>query len=231
MLNYVSTKREYLREYVKGLILVREEPITLNNEIVGNKYYCLDKGIEIEIACYHKLNNLSVIRTENEGYTPSKGLVKASDLFNEKNILNGLVTVPNYTLEGTDGIGKSTVIESLMDEGIVCFDRNLDVICKYMLFDVSMEKRVNEYRKYLESTKDKILFLVNMDEEELRKRIYSRSVISEFDKYAVEYNKLYYDTYNVMKEKGYLNNKLHLLDCTNLSKEEQINAVKKMVLR
>ncbi len=231
MINYVSTKKEYLRDYIKGLTFLRKELITHNNKIIGSRVYYLDDKEEIEVSCYHEINNLYVLRTDSKQYRPIKGLVKASDLFDEFNILNGLVNVSNYTLEGTDGIGKSTVIESLLDEGIVCFDRNLDVICKYMLFDVPMEKRILEYKKYLETTKDKILFLVNMDEEELQKRINSRESITEFDKYAVEYNKLYYETYNVMQEKGYLNDKLFLLDCTGFSKEEQISSVKKMILR
>ena len=99
-----------------------------------------------------------------------------------------------------------------------------------MLFDVPMEKRIREYKKYLEITKDKILFLVNMDEEEIKRRIYSRNVVSDFDKYAVEYNRMYYDTFNCLKEKGFLNDKLLLLDCTGFTKEEQKEKIKRLVL-
>ena len=231
MLNFVSTKKEYLSSYLSGLKKLQKEDIIFNNEIVGSKTYYEDNNIVIEADCYFKLNNLCVIRTNDKNYIPRKGIIKVSNLYDQENITNGLIKVTNYILEGTDGIGKTTAIEGLLNDGIVCFDRNIDVICKYMLFDVPMEKRIIEYKKYLEKTEDKILFLVNIDEEELRRRIYSRDVVSEFDKYAVEYNRMYYDTYNNMKEKGYLNDKLFLLDCTGLSKEEQKEKIKKIVLR
>lgn len=231
MFNYVSTKKEYLRDYLNRLKGQRQEDIISEGKVIGSKTYCVDNGVSIEVDCYFELNNLCIIRTDDRNYNPSKGIMKVSNLFDQENIENGLINVTDYILEGTDGIGKTTAIESLLDEGIVCFDRNLDVICKYMLFDVPMGKRISEYKEYLERTRDKILFLVNMDEEEIRRRIYSRDVISEFDKYAVEYNRMYYDTYNVMREKGYLNDKLFLLDCTGLSKKEQKEKIKEIVLR
>ncbi len=231
MLNYVSTKREYLKDYLETLKLYRKEDIIYKNEIIGRKAYCLDNDIQIEVDCYFNLNNLTIIRTDNEEYTPRKGLIKVSNLYDQENIINGLITVPNFTLEGTDGIGKTSAIEGLLTEGIVCFDRNLDVICKYMLFNVSMTERIARYKKYLENTKDRILFLVNMDKDEIRQRINSRDIISDFDKYAVEYNQLYYETFKEMEKKDYLNDKLFLLDCTNLSMEEEKNKIKEIVLR
>lgn len=230
MINYVSTKREYLRDYLIGLEKLKMEAISIFGENIGSKTYYCDNGIDIEVDCYFNLNNLCVIRTNSDDYIPKKGIVKVSNLFDHESIESGLISVPNFTLEGTDGIGKTTVIESLLAEGIVCFDRNLDVICKYMLFNVPMEKRIAEYKKYLEKTKDKILFLVNMDEEEIRRRINSRDVISEFDKYAVEYNRLYYDTFMKMQEEGVGDDKLFLLDCTGFSIEEEKNKIKEIIL-
>lgn len=231
MNSYVSTKREYLSSYLKKLKELYEEPIIHKNEIVGKKIIYEDKGILIKVECYFNLNSLCIIRTNSNEYVPEKGFIKVSNLFDSENILNGFINVPNYTLEGTDGIGKTTTIEELIYEGIVCFDRNLDTICKYMLFDVPMETRIHEYKKYLEQTKDKILFLVNMDEEEIRRRIYSRDVVSEFDKYAVEYNRMYYETYKEMERRNLLYNKLFLADCTGLSVLEQKEKIKRMVLR
>lgn len=231
MFTYVSTKREYLAKYLKSMKEIKGESITFNGEVIGSKTYYEDKGTIIEVEKYFNLNNLCIIRTGDATYIPPKGFVKVNDIFSKESIVNGNIQVTNFILEGTDGIGKSTSIEKLLNEGIACLDRNLDVICKYMLFDVPMEKRIEEYKKYLESTKDRILFLVNMDAEELRRRIYSRDVVTEFDKYAVEYNQMYYDTYNEMACLGYLYDKLFLLDCTNLTEEEQKEKIKEIILR
>ncbi len=231
MYSYVSTKREYLIKYLKKIKKLYEEPIIFKNKIIGKKMYCKDNDINIEVECYYNLNNLCVIRTNNKAYIPDKGLVKVSALYEQENILQGLIKVPNYTLEGTDGIGKSTTIELLIEEGIVCFDRNLNVICKYMLFNVPLETRIDEYKKFLKSTKDKIIFLVNMDEEELRRRINSRDIVSEFDKYSVEYNRMYFTTYKELERQGFLYDHLFLADCTGLSITEQKDKIKRMILR
>ena len=231
MINYVSTKKEYLVKYLNNVRVIDSIDIIFDGEVIGRKIYGEDNGVSIEIDQYFNFNKLCVIRTNDENYIPPKGIIKTTNIFDHENIVNGLVRVTNFTLEGTDGIGKSTAINDLLNEGIVCFDRNLDVICKYMLFDVPMKKRISEYKKYLENTKDRILFLVNRDEEELRRRINQREHISEFDKYAVEYNRMYYDTYKELEQRNWLYDKLFLLDCTGLTIDEQNNKIKEIVLR
>lgn len=231
MINYVSTKREYVPKYLASMTKLKEEFLVSNGEVIGRLVYYDDKGTTVEVENYYNLNNLVVIRTDTISYIPPKGFVKVNDIFSKENIVNGKIQVTNFILEGTDGIGKSTSIENLLNEGIVCLDRNLDVICRYMLFDVPTDKRIFEYKKYLESTKDRILFLVNMDAEELKRRIYSRDVVTEFDRYAVEYNQMYYNTFNEMERLGYLYDKLFLLDCTNLTESEQKEKIKEIILR
>ena len=54
-------------------------------------------------------------------------------------------------IEGTDGVGKSTTIKRLAKNNIICQDRSRNVISKYMLFDISMENRVNKYFEYLKN--------------------------------------------------------------------------------
>lgn len=133
-------------------------------------------------------------------------------------------------LEGTDGVGKTSTIEQLKKEGILCQDRSRDMISKYMLFDYSLEERSKKYYEYLKSHDCIILFLVNHDKEKLMNRIYSREKISEFDLEAYEYNTLYQETYDYMKEQDMLCHKLFLVDVTHLSLEEQVNKVRKVIL-
>lgn len=132
-------------------------------------------------------------------------------------------------LEGTDGVGKTITIQKLKEQGIICQDRSRDIISKYMLFTFTMAERVKVYDEYLKNTDDIVIFLINNDKDELMKRIYARDVISDFDLEAFEYNQLYVDTYNYMKEHNMLHGKLFLVDCTNLTLEEQVEKVKQVI--
>lgn len=158
----------------------------------------------------------------------SKSLIDVSNnnLYNENNLKNIIVT--NYVIEGTDGVGKTTTITGLINEGIVCSDRDKE-ICKYMLFDIDMKTRCENYEKYLNNNEIKVLFLVNNSKKELERRINQREKISEFDKQAYEYNELYKNTYIEM-QKYNVKNKLKIVDCTNLSIEEQITKVKETIM-
>ena len=134
-----------------------------------------------------------------------------------------------YILEGTDGVGKSSTIKELEKEGIICSDRSTDVISKYMLFNVDMETRANKYQEYLKDSNIKVIFMINNNKTEINRRIYSREKISEFDKKANEYNKLYLDTYNYMIKHNMTHNNLFLVDCTNLTFINQVNQIKKII--
>ena len=133
-------------------------------------------------------------------------------------------------LEGTDAVGKTSTINELKKNNIICQDRSRDMISKYMLFDYNLEYRVQKYHEYLKNTDCIIIFLVNHDKEELMRRVYSRGEIGEFDLQAYEYNKLYQETYDYMKENNLLEDKLFLVDVTGLTLEEQVEKVKEKIL-
>lgn len=218
---YVSTRENYLNLYLKNCTFI-------------DTYKFLDKTVNIynikdnNFVVEKYANDLTIIKSINK--LDIKGLVDVTSnpLYQDESINN--VKVSKAILEGTDGVGKTTVIENLIKKGIVCQDRS-EVICKYMLFDIPMKKRIKAYQKYLEEiSPNYVIFLINDSKEELEKRINSRKVISEFDKLAYEYNLLYKDTYNEFKK--YDNsNKLELIDCTNLSIEEQYNKIEKFILK
>lgn len=132
-------------------------------------------------------------------------------------------------LEGTDAVGKTSTINELKKYNIFCEDRSKDIISKYMLFDYSMEFRAKKYNEYLKNTDCIIIFLINNDKEELLKRVHQREKISDYDLEADKYNTLYLDTYNYMKEHDMLENKLFLVDVTNLNLKEQVNKVKEVI--
>ncbi len=130
-------------------------------------------------------------------------------------------------LEGTDAVGKSSVITNLKDYNLQDRDK---FISKLFMFDISLLDRVNRLFQYLKTNNNQVIFLVNNDKEELDRRIRLRTHLSEFDEYAYEYNQLYLDTFNYMKDHNLLMNKLFLVDTTNLSIKEQVNKVKEIIL-
>ena len=133
-------------------------------------------------------------------------------------------------IEGTDAVGKTTTINELKKENIICEDRSKDVISKYMLFDYTTEYRSKIYHEYLKSNDCLIIFLINNDKEELLRRVYQREIIGDYDLEAYEYNKLYQETYEYMKKNDMLENKLFLVDATDLTLEEQVNKVKETII-
>ena len=133
-------------------------------------------------------------------------------------------------LEGTDGVGKTTIIAELKKEGIECVDRHKAVFSRYMLFDVPMQVRVE---KYTELLKEDILIvlLINNDKAELDRRIRSRKKeISEFDRHAYEYNILYRETYEYMQEHGRAASNLIAVDLTGKTIEQSVAIVKEAIV-
>ncbi len=128
-------------------------------------------------------------------------------------------------LEGTDAVGKTSVINNLMEYQLLDRDKN---ICKLFEFDISLIDRVKKIKEYIKYN-NYIIFLVNNDKEELERRIKLRNTIDEYDKYTYLYNLLYLETFLYMEKNNLLNNKLFMVNCTGLSIEEQTEKVKKIV--
>lgn len=199
------------------------------------KYY-IDGGYEIDADFFLEPIKMVMIEVSSEkpleDYIPPKGFLEVSNTktFENYGIYNGSIQ-SNYTIiEGTDGVGKTATIEKLLDEGIICQDRSMDVVSKNMFFDIDVKTRANRIEEYLINNDKLIIILVNNDKEELESRINARKVLSEYDLEAYKYNQLYFDTFTYMKENNMLHNKLFLLDCTHLTLEDQVNKVKELIM-
>lgn len=129
-------------------------------------------------------------------------------------------------LEGTDAVGKTSVINKLTDNKMIDRDKK---ISKLMDFNISLIDRSNKLEEYLKLTDNYIIFLVNNDKKELERRINLRKVIDEYDKYTYLYNLLYLETYLYMEQKNMLNNKLFMVDCTGLDVEQQCCKVEETI--
>lgn len=131
-------------------------------------------------------------------------------------------------LEGTDAVGKTSVINNL--KGFNFKDRDIN-ISSLMSFDISLKTRSNKLNDYLKSIDDHVIFLINNDKEELEKRVYSRKVIDEYDRLTYLYNILYFETFLYMEYNNLLENKLYMIDCTNLSIKEESEKVKELIIK
>lgn len=129
-------------------------------------------------------------------------------------------------LEGTDAVGKTSVINNLSNYKLLDRDKK---ICKLFDFNISLIYRVNALKEYFEKNNNHIIFLINNDKEELERRINLREIIDEYDKYAYLYNLLYLETYLYIKQKHLFNDQLFMVDCTKLSLEDETQKVKKIV--
>lgn len=129
-------------------------------------------------------------------------------------------------IEGTDAVGKTSVINNLVGYNILDRDKN---ISKLFDFNTSIVDRVNAMKDYFKNNNNYIIFLINNSKEELEKRINSRKKIDEFDKYAYIYNLLYLETYLYMEKNRLLNNRLFMVDCTGLTIEEETQKVKEII--
>ena len=129
-------------------------------------------------------------------------------------------------LEGTDAVGKTSVINNLSDYKLLDRDKK---ISKLFDFNVSLLYRVNALKQYFNESNNFVIFLINNDKEELERRINMRKLKDEYDKYAYLYNLLYLETYLYIKQNNLFNDQLFMIDCTKLSLEDEINEVKKII--
>lgn len=239
-IKYTRSKKEGDKTIVEEIT----EDIFLSNfedskVIVKNRKKYQYDLFTIEIDYFYKPHEFIMVEVSSdtedlEKYQNPETLIEVTEnpIFQNKNIANGSIQKSNIIIEGTDGVGKTTVIKNLLKEGIICQDRCEDVISKNMLFDISMEKRAKEIEeKYFSKNQETmIVFLINLDKQELQRRINSREKISEFDLEAYEYGLLYRDTYEYMIRNYHTDGRLMVVDCTGLSKEEQYEKVKKRIM-
>ncbi len=241
-----SVDTKYTRSQKKGDITCVEEieeneflKNMVEQVIIKNKSKYIFGEYIIEIDNFSKPVQFTMIEVSTntgrlEDYIPEKTFVEVTNnpIYANKNIAKGSIKRTNVIIEGTDAVGKTTAIEKLLADGIVCQDRCEEVISKNMLFDISNEERSQKiYKEYFSKpNSNTIIFLVNFDEDELMRRVKARGEISEFDLEAYKYGLLYKETYDYMCSQYEIGNKLMLVDCTGLNIENQYEKVKNVIL-
>ncbi len=226
---FVPTRKEYFEQFLKSVQCVDEK----NTQTQIHRVYQNDDNKEFYID-YFPNHDIFLIQTNDSAILP-KGCLDVTDnpLFNPTAILNNSLKSVRPTLEGTDGVGKTTYTIELLKNGIVCQDRNIDVISKHMFFDIPMEKRAQVYYDTFKNHSHPVIFIVNTDKTELEKRIGKRSTVEgmgEYDDEAYRYGLLYIDTFIYMKEHKCLPDCFHMVDATGKSIDEISNTIKQISL-
>ena len=181
---------------------------------------------------FYSIKIVGIIRlfyiSENSNVKRYRDLIDVTKnkLYKIENILKGSLITTNIIIEGADGTGKSTLTRELAQKGYLCQDRAIREVTQSMREYIPKEIRVYNVKMYLEEKKNsKLVILYLSKEEELKKRIFSREEISEYDKKALIFQRLYLDTYFSLQH--YQN--IFLLDGYNKTPEELVQSVIKLI--
>lgn len=218
---------------------VYNEALKIVNKILikTREYYSFD-GFDIDVD-YIKCANIIIVEVSSKtrdlkDYIPCRGMIDVTNnsKFKNINIFNNSIKLSDIIIEGTDFTGKTSTITQLLDDGIVCQDRN-EYISSLMLFSVKLEDRIKGYREFLNSSHQRLIVLINNDEQELLRRMRKREsegdTIDEWDLQAYAFNGLYYQTFQTMLNLNICTDSFSIVDVTCLDEIEQYKKVKQII--
>lgn len=220
---FLALKDNLLKIFLGDKILIGSEIMHYDNsKVIKNIYdgFCtivVDKIITLICIPETRLNIMHSDFIE----------VTSNKIFDISNILAGSIFKANTVIEGGDGVGKSTLVSNLAQLGIICQDRAVKEITKKMKPEVVEDERLYSLQHYLNADRNrKVIFIYISDERELEKRIYSREIITEYDKKSVIFQRLYVDSYKKLKGQ---NSNLFLIDALNKSREDIVKEVMNII--
>ena len=222
MKKYVTLKDNLERIFLSKKKIIKSYFLTKENHNLLVEYYNGFIAVHIEgiVTIFYFFNE-----------TDEKPLndfidVTSNEKYQLKNILSGSLKKTNLVIEGADGVGKSTLIRNLANKGYLAQDRAVKEVTQKIREEISSEERINEIKKYLQADLNrKLVFLYLSDESVLTNRINSRELITEFDKKALIFQRLYVDTYNHLS--NFRN--LYIIDCSGKAPEELIKEIEKLI--
>ena len=197
MKTYIALKDNLERIFLSDKVLIRKWIIKKGSKEVFVEKYKGFYSIKIpDIIRLFFISQNSTIKPHNDFID-----VTGNKLYKISNILNGSLKKINIIIEGADGLGKSTLVNELAQQGYLSQDRAIHEVTQSMREYIPKEIRVENVRKYLAENKNRRLIILYLsDEEVLRERILNREEISEYDKKAIIYQRLYIDTYFALKD-------------------------------
>ena len=152
--------------------------------------------------------------------------VTQNKLYLLENVLKGSLKQTNIVIEGADGVGKSTLVAELAYKGYITQDRAVNEVTRKMREEIPKEDRIQGVKEYLEMDKNRqLVFLYLFDENVLKQRIESRKNISEYDKKALIFQRLYLDTYNGLKSFS----NIYIIDCLGKTPAELVKEIENLI--
>lgn len=188
---------------------------------------------EILVENYKKFSTISINKTItifffSDEERPFNDFINVTQnkLYLLENVLKGSLKQTNIVIEGADGVGKSTLVAELAYKGYITQDRAVNEVTRKMREEIPKEDRIQGVKKYLEMDKNrKLVFLYLSDENVLKQRIESRKDISEYDKKALIFQRLYLDTYNELKSFS----NIYIIDCLGKTPAELVKEIENLI--
>lgn len=219
---YLALKDNLLKIFLTDKKLLKSTEGDLRNE----------KGtLNFKITFYEGFYTIEFVNLATLIYLSTDSKIKPHPDFiditdNEKftlsNIATGKIYNANLVIEGSDGVGKSTLVANLAQRGILCQDRAVNEITKKMKPEIGTLERVLSVEQFLtQDLQRKLVFIYMSDEKELEARIQKRGMVSKYDKQALRFQQLYLDTYR--RFENYPN--IYLIDCLNKSRDDMVNEI------
>jgi hypothetical protein len=224
MKKYITQKDKVKELFLKGKKLLKEKRTIINGQRVEVKWYEGFYTIEVigNIVLYYIDENSDIVPYHSH-FEVTNNLK-----YSLKNILYGSITISNAVIEGSDGTGKTTLVNYFATIGIMYQDRAVDYVSKVMNEEVESFERISKIKRFLTKDVSRVLvFLYVSCEEELWRRVSERGEMSVYDEKTLINQRLYLETYYILH-----NNHPNLLLIDTLNKdtpqiaEEVTNAIK-----
>ncbi len=218
MKTYIILKDGAESNFLLGKSILKKNTVFMSGKEVTLEKYDLFYSINVQgvIRLFYIPNDSSI---EN-----NKNLLEVTGnrKYNVNNILQGSLKNTNIVIEGSDGVGKTTLVKELAKNGLLTQDRAVEEVTRSMKTYRSRKERIQRVETYLRNNPSKkLVFLYLSNEDVLYNRVFSREVVDEFDKESIISQRLYIDTYNALR--NYPN--LFLVDCLDKAPEEIANKV------
>lgn len=178
------------------------------SELILNIDILSKNRILVEVWCYTDKDS------SLEQYRPPKGLVEVTDIQyfsykytaqNDDNILSRKLIV----VEGTDLIGKTTVVRQLVSAGYICLDRDQYDFSNHVTLTDTPAICAERIRNAYTGRNNYVVVVMYTDNDELlntrvKERI-NNNEISEYDLECKEYNTIYKDILQYLQASRWIN--------------------------
>ena len=177
----------------------------------------------------------------NSNYFHIKGLINITNnpLFEDININNKSVCSNKFIIEGVKGVGKTSLIIYAINQGIICIDRDMQIISNNNNDISKTEKMALDFYNYIHKENNLYcIFLINHNYDELIRRINYRNMIKEKDiiseKYQdyariIEYMNKYDLLEKYMRNHGLIDSRIDFVNCTYDNLDNQNNKILKIM--